>query len=91
MEDPVESFLAHGAWNSPGFLPDMDVRNLYFNRFKFAGIVANSRVFRRDKNRYIHFITLGVEKERICGSHRRQSYQIWIRFSDSGARRVAKS
>jgi len=60
MEDPVESFLEHGSWNSPGFLPGMGVRNLYLDRYEFAGIVANSRVFRLDKNRYIHFITLGV-------------------------------
>lgn len=59
-EDPVESFLEHECWNSPGFLPNMGLRNLYLDRYEFAGIVANSRVFRRDKNRYIHFITLGV-------------------------------
>jgi DNA polymerase III alpha subunit len=59
-EDPVESFLEHGCWNSPGFLPNMGVRNLYLDKFEFAGIVANSRVFRRDKQKYIHFITLGV-------------------------------
>jgi DNA polymerase III alpha subunit len=60
FEDPVKSFLEHGAWNSPGFLPGMGVRNLYLDRFEFAGIVANSRVFRRDRQKYIHFITLGV-------------------------------
>ena len=60
MEDPVESFLAYGAWNSPGFLPGMGVRGLYLDHYEFAGIVANSRVFRRDKKQYIHFITLGV-------------------------------
>jgi len=59
-EDPVESFVEHGAWNSPGFLPNMGVRNLYLDRYEFAGIVANSRVFKRDRKRYIHFITLGV-------------------------------
>jgi DNA polymerase III alpha subunit len=59
-EDPVASFLEHGAWNSPGFLPGMGVRNLYLDRYEFAGIVANSRVFKRDRKRYIHFITLGV-------------------------------
>ena len=59
-EDPVESFLEHGCWNSPGFLPGMGVRNLYLDQFEFAGIVANSRVFRRDRQKYIHFITLGV-------------------------------
>jgi DNA polymerase III alpha subunit len=59
-EDPVESFLEHGCWNSPGFLPNMGVKNLYLDRFEFAGIVANSRVFKRDRKRYIHFITLGV-------------------------------
>ena len=56
----VESFVEHGCWNSPGFLPGMGVRNLYLDKFEFAGIVANSRVFRRDKQKYIHFITLGV-------------------------------
>jgi len=60
MEDPVESFLKCGAWNSPGFLPGMGVKNLYLDRFEFAGIVANSRVFRRDQKKYVHFITLGV-------------------------------
>ena len=59
-EDPVESFLSQGCWNSPGFLPGMGVENLYLDQYQFAGIVANSRVFRRDKNRWIHFITLGV-------------------------------
>ena len=60
MEDPVDAFLEHGCWNSPGFLPGMGVRNLYLDRFEFAGIVANARVFKRDRKRYIHFITLGV-------------------------------
>jgi len=59
-EDPVQAFQEHGCWNSPGFLPGMGVRNLYLDRFEFAGIVANSRVFRRDRQKYVHFITLGV-------------------------------
>jgi DNA polymerase III alpha subunit len=59
-EDPVEAFKQHGAWNTPGFLPNMGVRNLFLDRYQFAGIVANSRVFRKDRDRYIHFITLGV-------------------------------
>jgi DNA polymerase-3 subunit alpha len=59
-EDPVASFKEHGAWNSPGFLPGMGVQNLYSEYYQFAGIVANSRVFKRDKKQYIHFITLGV-------------------------------
>ena len=60
MEDPVEAFKEYQAWNTPGFLPNMGVKNLYLDRFEFAGIVANSRVFRADKKNYIHFITLGV-------------------------------
>ena len=60
MEDPVESFVENGCWNSPGFLPGMGVHNLYLDHYEFAGIVANSRVFRRERNRYIHFVTLGV-------------------------------
>jgi len=59
-EDPVASFKQHGAWNSPGFLPGMGVQSLYSEYYQFAGIVANSRVFKRDRKQYIHFITLGV-------------------------------
>ncbi len=59
-EDPVTSFKEHGAWNSPGFLPNMGVQGLYSEYYQFAGIVANSRVFKRDRQQYIHFITLGV-------------------------------
>ena len=60
VEDPVASFKENQAWNTPGFLPNMGLRNIYLDRFEFAGIVANSRVFRADKKNYIHFITLGV-------------------------------
>lgn len=60
MEDTVSAFKQHGAWNTPGFLPNMGVRGLYMDRYEFAGIVANSRVFKKDQNQYIHFITLGV-------------------------------
>lgn len=60
VEDPVASFKEHGAWNSPGFLPGMGVQGLYSEYYQFAGIVANSRVFKRDRQQYIHFITLGV-------------------------------
>ena len=59
-EDPVQSFSESGAWNTPGFLPNMGVKNLYLDRYEFAGIVANSRVFKSDQKKYIHFITLGV-------------------------------
>ena len=59
-EDPVESFCESGAWNTPGFLPNMGIKNLYLDRYEFAGIVANSRVFRSDPKKFIHFITLGV-------------------------------
>ena len=59
-EDPVQSFLDKGAWNSPGFLPGMGLQKLYLDKFQFAGIVANSRVFKCDAKSYIHFITLGV-------------------------------
>ena len=59
-EDPVQSYLENDAWNSPGFLPGMGIQKLYLDRFQFAGIVANSRVFKSDAKKYIHFITLGV-------------------------------
>lgn len=60
LEDSVEAFETYGAWNSPGFLPSMGIKKLYLDKFEFAGIVANSRVFKSDKKTYIHFITLGV-------------------------------
>jgi hypothetical protein len=63
-EDPVESFKQYGAWNSPGFLPNMGLQNLFLDKFQFAGIVANSRVFKSDSKNYIHFITLGVGEGR---------------------------
>ena len=63
-EDPVESFKQNGAWNSPGFLPNMGLQNLFLDKFQFAGIVANSRVFKSDSKNYIHFITLGVGEGR---------------------------
>lgn len=63
-EDPVESFKQNGAWNSPGFLPNMGLQNLFLDKFQFAGIVANSRVFKSDAKSYIHFITLGVGEGR---------------------------
>jgi len=59
-ENPIENFKQHGYWNSPDFLPNMGLTNLYLDKFEFAGIVANSRVFKRDGQKYIHFITLGV-------------------------------
>ena len=63
-EDPVQSYLENDAWNSPGFLPGMGIQKLYLDRFQFAGIVANSRVFKSDSKKYIHFITLGVGEGR---------------------------
>ena len=63
-EDPVESFKQHGAWNSPGFLPNMGLQNLFLDKFQFAGIIAASRVFKSDAKNYIHFITLGVGEGR---------------------------
>ena len=60
MENPIQAFKEYGAWNTPGFLPNMGVQGLYLDRYEFAGIVANSRVFKRDRQQYIHFITLGV-------------------------------
>ena len=63
-EDPVESFKQNGAWNSPGFLPNMGLQNLFLDKFQFAGIVAASRVFKSDAKSYIHFITLGVGEGR---------------------------
>jgi len=63
-EDPIESFKQHGAWNSPGFLPNMGLQNLFLDKFQFAGIIANSRVFKSDSKNYIHFITLGVGEGR---------------------------
>ena len=42
------------------FMPGMYVKELYLDKVEFAGMIANGRVFRGDKGRYITFLTLGV-------------------------------
>ena len=42
----------------------MGLQNLFLDKFQFAGIIANSRVFKSDAKNYIHFITLGVGEGR---------------------------
>ena len=41
-------------------MPGMYVKELYLDKIEFAGMVANGRVFRGDKGRYVTFLTLGV-------------------------------
>ena len=41
-------------------MPGMYVRELYMDKVEFAGLIANGRVFRGDKGKYVTFLTLGV-------------------------------
>ena len=41
-------------------MPGMYVKELYMDKVEFVGLVANGRVFRGDKGRYVTFLTLGV-------------------------------
>ena len=41
-------------------MPGTYVKELYMDRVEFAGLVANGRVFKGDKGKYVTFLTLGI-------------------------------
>ena len=59
-DTPQFQYRKYGWWSSKEFMPGMYVRELYMDKVEFAGLVANGRVFRGDKGRYVTFLTLGV-------------------------------
>lgn len=48
-----------GWWNQ-GFPANLGVEKLWLDRVKFAGVIANGRVFRGANNRFMTFLTLGT-------------------------------
>ena len=59
-DTPQFQYRKYGWWSSQNFMPGMYVKELYMDKVEFAGLVANGRVFRGDKGRYVTFLTLGV-------------------------------
>lgn len=60
LNDPIWEYKKYGWWGSPDFLPGFYCMNQYLDRYEFAGLIANGRVFKADKGKYITFLTLGV-------------------------------
>jgi len=49
------------GWWQHSFVPNCYVRQQWLERVEFAGVIANGRVFRGNKGRYITFLTLGTD------------------------------
>jgi hypothetical protein len=60
-DTPEFQYRKYGWWSNKNFMPGMYVKELYLDKIEFAGLVANGRVFRGDKGKYVTFLTLGVE------------------------------
>tara|TARA_B100001057_G_scaffold293833_1_gene293933 strand:- start:8436 stop:10070 length:1635 start_codon:yes stop_codon:yes gene_type:complete len=48
------------GWWKNGFVPALGVRQQWLDRVEFAGLVANGRVYKGNKGRYVTFVTLGT-------------------------------
>jgi DNA polymerase III alpha subunit len=48
------------GWWQTGFVPGCGVRQQWLERVEFAGVIANGRVFRGQKGRWVTFLTLGT-------------------------------
>jgi DNA polymerase III alpha subunit len=59
-DTPEFQYRKYGWWSQKDFMPGMYVKELYMDKVEFAGLVANGRVFRGDKGKYVTFLTLGV-------------------------------
>ncbi len=59
-DTPEFQYRKYGWWSQDDFMPGMYVKELYLDKVEFAGMIANGRVFRGDKGRYVTFLTLGV-------------------------------
>ena len=59
-DTPQFQYRKYGWWSTKDFMPGMYVKELYLDKVEFAGMVANGRVFRGDKGKYVTFLTLGV-------------------------------
>jgi DNA polymerase III subunit alpha len=61
LNDPIYEYRKYGWWGDAGFLPGFYCANQYLDRFEFAGLVANGRVFKGEGGKYITFLTLGID------------------------------
>jgi DNA polymerase III alpha subunit len=59
-DTPEFQYRKYGWWSRKDFMPGMYVKELYMDKVEFAGLVANGRVFKGDKGKYVTFLTLGV-------------------------------
>jgi len=59
-DTPEFQYRKYGWWSHADFMPGMYVKELYLDKVEFAGMIANGRVFRGDKGRYVTFLTLGI-------------------------------
>jgi len=59
-DTPEFQYKKYGWWSTQDFMPGMYVRELYMDKVEFAGMIANGRVFRGDRGKYVTFLTLGV-------------------------------
>ena len=59
-DTPEFQYRKYGWWSTQSFMPGMYVRQLYMDKVEFAGMIANGRVFRSDRGKYVTFLTLGV-------------------------------
>jgi error-prone DNA polymerase len=48
------------GWWQQGFVPGCGVATKFLERVRFAGVIANGRVFRGKTGRYVTFLTLGT-------------------------------
>jgi len=49
------------GWWKNGFIPALGVRSQWLDRVEFSGLVANGRVYKGNKGRYVTFVTLGTD------------------------------
>lgn len=59
LYDPVDEYKRKGYWTSSQFLPNTFLKRRG-GKATFCGIVANSRVFKSERGKYVTFVTLGV-------------------------------
>ena len=61
IDDPVYQYKKFGWWSDQKFLPGLFCKGTYMDHVEFAGLVANGRVFKGNKGKYVTFVTLGVD------------------------------
>ena len=49
------------GWWKNSFIPALGVRQQWLDRVEFSGLIANGRVYKGNKGRYVTFVTLGTD------------------------------